>query len=326
MPHFDLPLDDLWSYKPDLALPADFDQFWASTLEELRSHPLDMRRTPVSTGMRTVETYDVVFPGWGGHPVSAWLVLPTHRAPEERLPCVVEYIGYGGGRGLPHERLTWASAGYAHLVMDTRGQGTGPWVGSTADPGGSGAPSLPGFMTQGITDPADYYYRRLFSDAVRAVDVARTLPEVDPARVVVAGGSQGGGITLAVTGLVPDLHAAMVDVPFLCSFRRATEITDRDPYGELVRYLAAHRDQVERVFETLAYFDGVHLGTRATAPALFSVALRDEVCPPSTVFAAFHHYGGEKDMRVWHYNGHEGGGQLQVAEQIGWLGPRAGVR
>lgn len=324
MTHFDLPLDELWSFKPDLAIPADFDDFWASTLTELRSRPLDLRHGRVATGLRTVETYDLSFTGWGGARIAAWLVLPAHREPDEKLPAVVEYIGYNGGRGLPHERLTWASAGYAHLVMDTRGQGSGHVIGTTPDPEAGSGPSVPGFMTKGITDPADYYYRRLFSDAVRAVDVARELPEIDNDRITVAGGSQGGGITLAVAGLVPGLMAAMVDVPFLCSFRRATEITDNEPYAELVRYLAAHRDQVERVFDTLAYFDGVHLGSRATAPALFSVALRDQTCPPSTVFAAHNHYAGsDKDIRVWHYNEHEGGAQAQVAEQLAWLAPRA---
>ena len=58
-------------------------------------------------------------------------------------------------------------------------------------------------MTQGILDPATYYYRRVFTDAVRAVEAARTLDAVDAARVGVAGGSQGGGISLAVAGLVP---------------------------------------------------------------------------------------------------------------------------
>lgn len=36
---------------------------------------------------------------------------------------MVEFAGYGRGRGLPHERLTWVTAGYAHLLMDNRGQG-----------------------------------------------------------------------------------------------------------------------------------------------------------------------------------------------------------
>ena len=67
--------------------------------------------------------FDVTFPGFGGDPVKAWL-LAARRRRRARCPTVVEYIGYGGGRGLPHERLAWAAAGYAHLFMDTRGQGS----------------------------------------------------------------------------------------------------------------------------------------------------------------------------------------------------------
>ncbi len=34
----------------------------------------------------------------------------------------------------------------------------------------------------------------------------------------------------------------------------------------------------------------------------------DGVCPPSTVYAAFNAYQGPKDITVWPYNNHEGGG------------------
>jgi len=88
----------------------------------------------------------------------------------------------------------------------------------------------------------------------------------------------------------------MPDVPFLCHYRRATEVTDDHPYEEIARYCMTHRDHVEDVFNTLSYFDGVNLGTRANAQALFSVGLRDEICPPSTVFAAYNHYKGTKDI------------------------------
>jgi cephalosporin-C deacetylase len=263
----------------------------------------------------------VTLAGFDGQPVRGWFYLPRQRS--GRLPCVIQYIGYGGGRGLAHESLVWSAAGYAHLVMDTRGQGSnGGSAGDTADPDPAGGPNTPGFMTRGITDPATYYYRRVFTDAVRAVDAAREHPAVDPGRIIVAGGSQGGGITLAVAGLVDGLVGAMPDVPFLCHYRRATEITDRDPYHEIVQYCKTHRDQVGQVFDTLRYFDGVNFAAHATAPALFSVALMDDVCPPSTVFAAYNHYAAERDIRVWQYNGHEGGASFQVAEQIRWAAKR----
>jgi cephalosporin-C deacetylase len=40
------------------------------------------------------------------------------------------------------------------------------------------------------------------------------------------------------------------------------------------------------------------------------------------VFAAYNHYAAERDIRVWRYNGHEGGASFQVAEQIRWAAKR----
>jgi len=318
MPFFDLPLDQLRAYRPEREEPSDLDAFWASTLAEARSATLNVEFEPVDYGLRTVDAWDVTFPGYGGQPIKGWFLLPRQRS--GRLPCVVEYIGYSGGRGFPFDWLTWSSAGYAHLVMDTRGQGSSGRQGDTADFADLGTgPHVAGFMTQGILDPRAYYYRRVFTDAVRAVEAARTHPAVDPGRIAVSGGSQGGGITIAVAGLLPDVAVAMPDVPFLCHYRRAISLVDSAPYSEITAYLRSHRDCEAQVWRTLSYFDGVNLATRARARALFSVGLMDQTCPPSTVFAAYNHYGGPKEIRIWPYNLHDGGGSFQVLEKIRFL-------
>jgi cephalosporin-C deacetylase len=120
----------------------------------------------------------------------------------------VQYQGYGGGRGLAHQEVLFGLAGFAHLVMDTRGQGSTWSPGDTLDPDDPGDPSHPGFMTRGILDPARYYYRRLFTDAVRAIEAVRSHPDVDPSRVAISGGSQGGGMALAAAALSDDLVGA----------------------------------------------------------------------------------------------------------------------
>ncbi|MGV2982918.1 acetylxylan esterase [Microbacterium sp. AGC85] len=320
MPRFDLPLEELRSYRPDVAEPADFDDFWEQTLEESRAAALPIQLRRIDSPLQSVEVYDVTFSGFGGDPVGGWLLLPADT--DEPLPAVVEFNGYGGGRGLPHERLGWASSGYAHFFMDTRGQGSAWGTGGiTADPHGSG-PAAPGFMTRGIEDPSSYYYRRVYTDAVLAIDAIRSLDRVDAARVAVCGGSQGGGIAIAAAGLSTGLIAAMPDVPFLCQFERAVGLTGRDPYNEIVRYLSIHRGTEERVFETLSYFDGVNFARRATAPALFSVALMDPVCPPSTVFAARNSWGGVADITEYAFNEHEGGQGLQWQNQAAFLAER----
>jgi len=322
MPRFDLSLPELRDYHPQVAEPADFDEFWRNTLAEARRFPAEPRLTRLKSPLTQVEVYDLVFPGFGGQPVHAWYLLPASTT--GLLPAVVEYNGYGGGRGLPHERLAWVTAGYAYLIMDTRGQGS-VWGsgGDTPDPHGTG-PSVPGFMTRGIESPHDHYYRRVYTDAVRAIDAIRTLDRVDSDRVAVCGGSQGGGIALAAAGLADGLAGVLPEVPFLCHFERAVGMTEEDPYQEIVRYLSVHRDSAEQTFRTLSYLDGVNFAARATAPALFSVGLLDPVCPPSTVFAAFNRYAGDAEIEVYPFNQHEGGGGHHWVRQAAWLERRMG--
>jgi cephalosporin-C deacetylase len=318
MPFYDLPEEELVRYKPDRDEPDDFDEFWERTLDEAREYTFDADFEKVDYGLRTIDTYDVTFTGYAGQKIKGWLNIPSNSS--GNLPCIVEYIGYGGGRGFPLDWLIWASAGYAHFIMDTRGQGSAWQAGDTPDSEPSGSsPHYPGFMTKGILDPSTYYFRRVYVDAFLALDAARSHNAVDGEKIAVRGVSQGGGIAIAIAGLVPSIHAVLTNVPFLCHFRRATEITDTFPYEEISRFLRVHRDKVDEVFRTLSYFDGLNFAVRAKAPALFAVGLKDDICPPSTVFAAYNHYAGGKDIRIWRYNLHDGGGTFQVVDEISFL-------
>ena len=62
----------------------------------------------------------------------------------------------------------------------------------------------------------------------------------------------------------------------------------------------------------------LNFAARATAPALYSVALMDDVRPPETVYASYNHYLGPKDISVYPYNGHEGGGSHHGPVTLGF--------
>lgn len=316
MPLFDLPHPQLVQHQSGTAVPEDLRAFWSATLATARSAAVEPTLVPVDTGLCLVETWDLTFSGFGGDPIRGWFHLPAgHRGP---LPVVMKYQGYGGGRGLPHRVPLWALAGYACIEVDTRGQGSASSPGDTADSVGA-APAYPGYMTRGLLDPEDFYFRRVYTDAVLAVDAARRLPKIDPSRIAVTGGSQGGGISLAVAGLRDDLAAVVADVPFLSDFRRGCEVAAKPPYTEISAYLRTHRDHVQQAFATLAYFDASVLGRMATAPALFSVALMDQTCPPSTVYAAYNAYAGPKRITEYPFNDHEGGEAFHEAETLSFL-------
>ena len=100
MPLFDMPVEELRVYRPAREEPADFDAFWSRSLGEARSHDLAADFAPVDFGLSTVDVFDVSFCGFNGDRIKAWYILP--RSAQGPLPGIVEYIGYGGGRGYPH--------------------------------------------------------------------------------------------------------------------------------------------------------------------------------------------------------------------------------
>jgi len=315
---FDLPLDQLESYRPPREEPGDFNGFWSTTLAEARRHPLGAVFERADTKLKLIEAFDVTFHGYAGQAVKGWFLLPAVR--KGPLPCVVEFIGYGGGRGLPHDWLLYPAAGYALFVMDTRGQGSVWRTGDTPDQESEpGSPQVPGFLTKGILKKETYYYRRVFADACRAVEAAQNHEAVDPQRIAVLGGSQGGAIAIAVAALVPEVKLAVADVPFLSHFKRAISITDDLPYAELRQFLQRHRHHEDAVWETLSYFDGRNFAARARCRAQFSVGLMDKTSPPSTVYSTYNEWNGPKEIRVWTYNDHEGGETFMQVEHLAFL-------
>lgn len=317
MPFFDLPLEQLQTYRPQVAKPADLEQFWQRTLDQNPFDATAVTRTPVPTALQTVTVEDVTFGGYGQAPIRAWLITPHQRRADGA--CVVQFVGYGGGRGLPEEHLLWPSAGYTFLIMDTRGQG-GQWGsgGDTADPEGAG-PATPGMMTSGIQSPYTYYYRRVFTDAHHAVEVASLLAQPG-APIYTTGSSQGGALALAAASLNSRVDAVMADVPFLCNFKRCIGFAATGPYLDVVKFLSVNRDCAQQVWDTLAYFDLVNLVPWARARALFSTGLMDTTCPPSSVFSAKNWYGGQAEIEVYPYNAHEGGATYQLRRQLEWAG------
>jgi cephalosporin-C deacetylase len=160
-------------------------------------------------------------------------------------------------------------------------------------------------MTRGIASPETYYYRRLYVDAVRAVETAAGLPGVDRARICVAGMSQGGALALAAAALCPELvRLCHADVPFLCDIQRGMDVAFDPPYTELVTYLAMHPDLEERARLTLRHVDNALLAARIRARTLIAVALRDTITPPSTVFAAYNAVTAPKEIVVLPYADH----------------------
>lgn len=143
-----------------------------------------------------MDRQELLFPS-GADSCAAWLYPAASDAPA--TPIVVMAHGLSGTR---RDRLgpfaeRFAAAGFAALVFDHRGFG---------DSGGE--PDL--------FDP-----RLQLDDWRAAIAFARSLPDVDPARVATFGSSMGGGNALAAAADDPRVAAAISQVPFLDLVRQS---------------------------------------------------------------------------------------------------------
>ncbi len=297
MPIFDLSLDELRTYRPPLTRQIDFDDFWHETLAESARQPLNPVLEPVDYPVPEIQAFDVRYDGWQGASIAAWYLRP---AGNESFPALVFYHGYQNSKIGIYTYLPWVLQGYAVLAVDVRGQ-----PGGSVDNASYSTGHAKGWLTKGILDEREYYYRGVYVDSVRALDVLATLEEVDMDRVGLTGFSQGGGLSLAVAALDARPALTMPGMPFLCHFDRPLEISKAYPYWEFADYLRHHPGRSRRVFCTLSYFDNLNLADRIQCPALFNVGLIDEICPPSTVFAVYNRLNVSKNIAVFPYHAHE---------------------
>lgn len=310
----DMPLAELERYRPPLTRPDNFMDFWQQTLAESSSQPLNITTEEQDYPVDRVTVYKVLYDGFGqGTRVAGWYIVPKEEyrlVIDGKTPTLVRYHGYSASKRLPGFHLDWALQGYCVFAVDARGQN-----GDTPDNNHYDSGSVPGCMTRGILRAQNYYYRFAYMDCVRAIDVVRSFPEVGS--LILNGGSQGGGLALAVAALAKDkgIVAALPDVPYLCHFRRAVEVFSDGPLQELVDYWKVYPQHVEESFHTLSYFDCLNLASLVTCRVLLSIGLLDTLCPPSTGFAVYNHLTCEKEVKVYPYNGHEGGGLIQDEEK-----------
>ena len=304
MPALDMPLEKLKTYQGVNPRPADFDAFWDSRLKALEAVDPDVKLEPADFQVPFADCFDLYFTGIGGARVHAKLLQPKKAAKPH--PALLLFHGYSGDAGDWQDKLGYAAMGYTVAALDCRGQG-----GKSEDRGGVTGNTLYGHIIRGLDGPPEQMlYVQIFLDTVQMSRIVAAMPGVDPKRLGAAGGSQGGGLTLACCGLVPGVKLAAPTFPFLTDYRRVWDMDlVKSAYRELRDYFKLFDPLHEReteIFTRLGYIDVQHLAPRIRAEVYMAVGLVDETCPPSTQFAAYNKITSKKTMAIYPDFGHEG--------------------
>ena len=254
-----------------------------------------------------VECFHLFFSGVGGARVHAKLLRPRN-APSTH-PALLMFHGYSGDSEDWFDKLGYAAAGFTVAALDCRGQ-----AGLSQDAGIVLGNTLHGHIIRGLDDalrgfPEKLLFRQIFLDTAQLAGIVMEMPEVDANRVGVAGGSQGGALTLACAALEPRIKRAAPLYPFLSDYIRVWEMDQaKDTYKELQEFFR-HSDPMHQrestIFEKLGYIDIQFLAHRVQAEVLWGTALMDTICPPSTQFSVYNKLTSPKKMLIYPDFGHE---------------------
>ncbi len=304
MPVFEMPLEQLELYGGRNPRPADFNAYWDRAIEEMHGLDPKLELVPATFQTSFAECFHLYFCGVGGARIHAKYLRPRERGKQSH-PAVLLFHGYTGNSGDWNEKLGYVAAGFSVAALDVRGQG-----GLSEDPGGVKGNTHTGQIIRGLDDaPEKLFFRQVFLDAAQLANIMFTMPEVDPERVCATGMSQGGGLTIACAALEPRIRRLAPMCPFLCDYQRIWEMDLAvESYAELKTYFRLFDPSHEReheIFTRLGYIDCQHLAERIQGETLMAIGLMDEICPPSSQFAAYNKIKAARSRVLYHDFAHE---------------------
>jgi cephalosporin-C deacetylase-like acetyl esterase len=279
--------------------PADFAAFWQTAKATLSDMALDAREAPLErfgpeainaynvtsaclppdydpAGHRTetVESGKVDFAGPGGR-LYGWLAKPIGDGP---FPAMLVLPGAGiNARPRPLEH---ARHGYVALDLQLHGQ----------DVDLETYPQLPGYYDGHVYDPPTaFYYYLVHLRCVQAVSYLASRSDVDPTRIVVVGGSQGGRLTVVTAGLDPRVAAGVAAIPH---FGHQAYLHWAETASDDGMAVTGPPPVVDTPTDRgLAYYDPLNFAPDVRCPMLCNVGLIDHVSPPSSVWPVYQRLG-----------------------------------
>lgn len=279
-------------------MPDDFDQFWDREIAALAAVPLDARMTLMPercTGRSNV--YHVSFQN--DRPGSRiYGILSVPKAPGH-YPAILNVPGAGVR---PYQGDTYLSdEGFISLTIGIHGIPVNLDA-EVYESLSNGA--LDHYWVQGLDSREDFYYRRVYLGLVRSIDFIYSLPQFDGCFMAVSGGSQGGALSIVAAALDKRVSCYTAFYPALCDL---TGYLNGRAAGwpAMFRYEKdKDRETIERKAAVSAYYDVVNFARKVNVPGFFSWGYKDEVCPPTSMYAAYNAVKAPKKLAVYPDTGH----------------------
>ena len=278
--------------------PADFDIYWKQALHEMRLVPYALHVSKIEKKDKIDEVGYFHYQGAKREKIYGFYMKHDNK----KSPTVLTFHGYNYHKGQPEDFMDFYELGFNVFSIDIRGQ-----QGLSEDryPYRSGDRRL---MTRGLLEKEDYYMKHVYQDGINLIHLVKTLDFVDENHIVLQGGSQGGGIVLALAALT-DVYLVYADVPSFTYFRGRMD-TKNGSIREIEDFVKENHLDREEIIKNVQYVDLVHLVPWIKAPVMISVGGKDDICPARYFMIAYDKIKAKKSIYMYPDAGHEGGKEV----------------
>ncbi len=145
-----------------------------------------------------------------------------------------------------------------------------------------------------MDDRNEYYYQRVYTACVRAIDFIHTLDKFDGENVAVTGGSQGGALTIVTAALDPRVDAIAAYYPALSDLEGFVN----GRAGGWPRLFEKDFEFTEQKRKVARYYDVVNFARDLKVPGYYAYGYNDNVCPASSIAAMLNEITADKEVKV----------------------------
>lgn len=278
--------------QPSTTLPDDFQAFWEKAKQELAK--VEMKPVMKLIPERCTDKVDVYHVGISNikGKIYGILCLPKARG---KYPAILQVPGAGIRPYFGD--VAGAEQGFITFQIGIHG------IPVNLDPGvytDLAAGALDGYPTFNMDDKDFYYYKRVYLGCVRAVDFIESLDYFDGKTIGVTGGSQGGALSIITAGLDSRIDYLAAFYPALSDL---TGYLNERAGGWPHLFKNDFTNKPEKV-ETSKYFDVVNFARFVKVPGWYSWGYNDNVCPPTSMHAAYNVIPGKKELHVFQETQH----------------------
>ncbi len=265
--------------QPTTTLPEDFMSWWQAELKKAEQVPL-MPVFKHEPGMSNGKA-DVYMVHFQNHKAGSYIygMLTVPKTPG-RHAAVVEYPGAGIHK-FQSGNMAWADSDIVCLQIGIHGipLDMEAEVYQNLTNGG-----MANYAYLGLEHRDNYYYRRVFLGAAKAVDFLKSLDYVDSTRIGVYGGSQGGLLSLVVAALKPEVRCVSAAYPAMCE-TAGSRYERAEGWPRL--FVWRKGTDTPQIRDVVRYFDAVNFARFVTQDIQFIQGYNDHVCMPTTTFSAY---------------------------------------